>query len=80
MIDGLGPGFTLLAGDAACRGEFAAAAAKLGIPQTDADLPQAWQGAYGTDRILLRPDRFVAWAGESVGTPGEILAHSVGGV
>jgi hypothetical protein len=78
VLDVVGPDMTLLTADPACRAAFSDAASAVGLPLVIADLPPRWQDAYGTDRILLRPDRFVAWAGEPGFEPGEILARAVG--
>ena len=78
VLDHLGSGLTLLSDDATCRTGFQDAADGLGIPLVTAALPPDWRGAYGTDRILLRPDRFVAWAGDAGGSPRDILAQCLG--
>lgn len=78
VLDAMGADLTLLATDSACRTAFADAASAVGVPLTIADQPEVARQAYGTDRILLRPDRFVAWAGEPGFEAGEILTLAVG--
>ncbi|MEM6634482.1 MAG: FAD-dependent monooxygenase [Pseudomonadota bacterium] len=77
--DLLGPDLTLLAADTACLAAFSDAAGSLGVPLTTVVLPADWKTAYGTDRILLRPDRFVAWDGAEDLPPADIIAASLGG-
>ena len=75
----LGGDFTLLSDDPACIDEFARAAEALGLPLSSATLRPEARDVYGTGRILLRPDRFVAWAGEPGEAPDDILARAMGG-
>ncbi len=71
----LGPGFTLLtSGD---DGGFVEAAREMGLPLTVQTIPTDTAEALGAPRILVRPDAFVAWAGEG-GSPGDILARATG--
>jgi len=59
---------------------FAAAASDGGAPlrivrDDGPDLPSA----YGARLVLVRPDQFVAWAGEEAGAAaGTILARAIG--
>ncbi len=84
MPDGRGlprslePRFTLLAfgADLALVQGFRAAAERLGAPFAVAEGPR--EGCpYGAPAVLLRPDQFVAWAGEA-GDPGAILRRAAG--
>ncbi|MEL7343277.1 MAG: hypothetical protein AAFN59_00270 [Pseudomonadota bacterium] len=71
----LGPNFTLLcAGD---DGGFGAVGADLGIPLSVLSLPDAAMRALGARNVLVRPDAFVAWAGEG-GDAKKILLRAVG--
>ena len=76
----LGSGFTLLAlgADPAQVSGFEAAAEKHGVPLTVIrdDGGQA-RADYAASLVLVRPDQFVAWAGES-GAPGTILRRAAG--
>lgn len=62
----LGTGFTLLAlgGDAQGAQAFRDAAAALGLPLTVVQAPAEGEAArYAARWVLVRPDQFVAWAG-----------------
>jgi 2-polyprenyl-6-methoxyphenol hydroxylase-like FAD-dependent oxidoreductase len=82
VYEELGEGFTLLSfGPSESQvSEFAAAASRLGAPlrivrDEGPDLP----AAYGARFVLVRPDQFVAWAGEEISAGAEaILARAVG--
>lgn len=64
VFDALGPWFTLLvAGDAIGDG-FEAAARHLGAPLEVLRIADASAEAYGSPAVLVRPDQFVAWAGD----------------
>lgn len=79
MFDLLGPGFTLLnfGGDAS---GFVAAAAAAGVPLSVVDeAPGEASAAYGARMILVRPDLFVAWAGDAAKDAGATLARAIGG-
>ena len=75
----LGKGFTFLADESVPADSFRAAARTLGVPLNVAAMAPAWREAYGTSAVLLRPDRFVAWAGEAGQAPEAILSRAVGG-
>ena len=71
----LGAGFTLLtaAGDEG----FVRAASSAGIPLDVVEVSEDAARAWKAGRILVRPDHFVAWAGE-VCDPDKILAKATG--
>ena len=74
LYDELGAGFTLLvlsaaAGPQADLLERAARAHRM--PLTRLDLPL--RHLYGNDLVIVRPDQYVAWAGDSVGDPGRLV-------
>lgn len=76
----LGPGFSLLTTDpegAAARALRAEAGA-LGVPLAVLTIGEAARAAYAADHILVRPDQFVAWAGNGEAAPG-LLRHACGG-
>jgi 2-polyprenyl-6-methoxyphenol hydroxylase-like FAD-dependent oxidoreductase len=69
VYEELGPDFTLIALDAAGRDERALAdvAASLGVPlKLVRDRYDGERTAYGARLILVRPDQYVAWAGDQV--------------
>jgi hypothetical protein len=82
VYEELGEGFTLFAFGASESqvSDFAAAASRLGAPlrivrDDGADLP----AAYGAKLVLVRPDQFIAWAGEEASPDAEtILARAIG--
>ncbi len=74
----LGHGFTLLTFDAdqALVERFTSEAERLGVPLAIVTGPR--EGCpYGASAVLVRPDQFVAWAGEA-GDPATILRRAVG--
>ena len=75
----LGAGFTLLAFGAAPDG-FVEAATRLGVPlAVVADRRDGGREACGAGLVLVRPDHFVAWAGEAeAADPAAILSRAVG--
>ncbi len=82
-FDHLRDGFTLLMAQDRASGElarsFRAAARRLGVPLSMQDvLTQSAVDQYGAPLILVRPDHFVAWAGESC-EPLDVLRTAVGG-
>jgi len=78
IYQSLGQGFTLVCADDDLGTAFAYAADARGVPLTVVKMRDSLAGAYGTDTCLLRPDRFVAWAGEPGLDPDDILARAVG--
>jgi 4-hydroxyisophthalate hydroxylase len=82
VYDALGQGFTLLALDAAAGDveAFAAAASSLGLPlATVRDSAAAGRERYEARLVLVRPDQFVAWAGERADDPAALLRKAAGG-
>ncbi|WP_332712768.1 FAD-dependent monooxygenase [Pelagibacterium mangrovi] len=83
VYEALGPGYTLLSfgTDDRSTASFAAAARALGVPLTIvSDDENEGRDDYGSPCILVRPDQFVCWTGNSP-TPDEaagILARSRG--
>lgn len=82
VYDELGEGFTLLALDADAKDidAFQLAADKLRVPlKIILDRQTSDTEKYEAKWILIRPDQFVAWAGdEVVNDPLEIIAKAVG--
>lgn len=77
----LGSGFTLLARDtgSGTAAAFRAAAQAMGVPLTVAALPPGADAAYGAAHVLVRPDTYVAWAGDTA-EAAAILGRAIGGV
>jgi hypothetical protein len=74
VFEELGPGFTLLALDAEAEAvrAFEAAAEALSVPLTVVrDTPADGREAYGCRLALIRPDQYVAWAGDDLGRAGD---------
>ena len=80
IYDALGPGFTLLAfgGDQEAPGAFEAAAKALRVPLkvVTADKAAGCE-KYEAGLVLVRPDQFVAWAGDSGMVTGERQAEAI---
>jgi 2-polyprenyl-6-methoxyphenol hydroxylase-like FAD-dependent oxidoreductase len=75
VFDALGPGFTLLALDAddAAVTAFCSAASVADVPLTVVrDTFAGGREAYGCRLVLVRPDQFVAWTGNT--TPADVDA------
>lgn len=82
VYESLGPGFTLLVlgGEQNASRAFEAGARATGVPlDVVADTAAGGREAYGCRLILVRPDQFVAWAGDSVPSDaGAIIARAAG--
>lgn len=82
VYDHLGTGFALVATDAGAVvvHDFRTAAATRGIPLTIIhDRGGAASDRYGANFVLVRPDQFVAWAGNEASVDaGSILEQSIG--
>jgi 2-polyprenyl-6-methoxyphenol hydroxylase-like FAD-dependent oxidoreductase len=80
-FEALGPGFTLLTfAPEMAAAPFEAAARALGVPLSvvpcSADETRA---RYGAAHVLVRPDQFVAWAGETLEpSPDAVLRRATG--
>jgi hypothetical protein len=83
VFEQLGPGYTLiaLADHPRPAAAFQAAARTLRIPlRVLADTFAGPRTAYGSRFILVRPDQYVAWAGDDLPTdPAIVLRKVVGG-
>lgn len=74
VYDAVGDGFTLLDFTPDGRGAaFEAAAQASGLPFVRVADPGGPAERYGAEMVLVRPDHYVAWAGDS-GDPAEVLA------
>lgn len=79
VFDALGPDFTLLTADPDGAAAFQKAAARLGVPlKVEAGLGADAVAAYEARSILVRPDRFVAWAGDDADQAYAILSRAAG--
>ncbi len=81
VYESLGAGFTLLAFDAADRDvqDFERSAAAARIPLTVVrDTRRDGRERYAARLVLVRPDQFVAWVGESADAASAILATTAG--
>jgi len=74
----MGADFTLFADDPELVAEFREAAARLGVPLTTVEQAPAWRDAYETGAMLVRPDRFVAWAKEPGMSALDVLSRAIG--
>jgi 2-polyprenyl-6-methoxyphenol hydroxylase-like FAD-dependent oxidoreductase len=81
VYDVLGDGFTLVrVGPTADVSALVAVAGGLGIPLHVLDLSHlpALRALYGADLVLVRPDQHVAWRGDEVADPVDLLRRVVG--
>ncbi|WP_249522343.1 FAD-dependent monooxygenase [Modestobacter marinus] len=82
VFDALGPDFTLLALDAGddAVAAFSEAAAEAGVPLTVVqDTFDGGREAYGSRLVLVRPDQFVVWTGDTVPADvGRVLSRVTG--
>ncbi|GAC1320877.1 MAG: FAD-dependent oxidoreductase [Chloroflexota bacterium] len=82
VFEELGPGFTLVALDAddADVARFADTAAGLGVPLTVVrDTFDGDRTAYASQWIVVRPDQYVAWAGDAAPVdPAAVLTRATG--
>ncbi len=80
LWEALGSGYALLdfTGSAEGAAAFKAAADHLGVPLSVLSAPsEDLRAAYGCDRVLVRPDLFIAWTGQGEDA-GAVLAKAVG--
>ena len=82
LWDMLGPGFTLmnLRGNADLGNRFERAARSRNMPLTILDLTEfSLADTYNAEAILVRPDNFIAWAGNDDGLEADsIIDHVIG--
>ena len=82
VYEEIGAGFALLAfdADAAAVASFEVAAADLGVPfKLIRDTCAGGREAYKAKLVLVRPDQYVVWAGDTPALPPrEILARAAG--
>lgn len=78
--EALGTGYTILAADAGTRDSFRDAAEAMDVPLSAPEPDRAWFDHWKAEAILVRPDGFVAWAGEKAdgNAAGKILATASG--
>jgi hypothetical protein len=82
VFEGLGRGFTLIALDAPAGSAEAIrnAAASLKVPlQVVEDSYAGGREAYGARLILVRPDQFIAWTGDTAPEDAPALLRKVAG-
>ncbi|MBB3086571.1 FAD-dependent monooxygenase [Geodermatophilus sabuli] len=72
-----GGGFVLLRSGTAGE-ELVAAAARASVPLRVVDVDDAVRAAYGADLVLVRPDQYVAWAGDRCDDADALLATVTG--
>ncbi|MGO4690342.1 FAD-dependent monooxygenase [Glaciibacter sp. 2TAF33] len=65
LFEALGQDLSLLTADAEAGAYFAAAAAGLGVPLTVVPMDAAAMRAFGAADVLVRPDQYIAWAGNN---------------
>jgi hypothetical protein len=82
VFEELGPGFTLLAFDAAAEdvAQIEVAARDRKVPlKVVKDSQAGGREAYGCKLILVRPDQFIAWCGDEVpAAPEQLIAKAAG--
>jgi hypothetical protein len=81
VFEALGEGFTLFGFgvEEELEESFGAAAEELGVPlKIVEDTREDGREKYGAALVLVRPDQFVAWAGDSTADAKAILARAIG--
>ncbi len=81
IYDALGTEFTLIVlGPGAVAGPLLDSADRLRVPLSVLDLGDSpeLRDRYGADLLLVRPDQHIAWRGDSIESPDELLAQVVG--
>ncbi|WP_292291287.1 FAD-dependent monooxygenase [Marivita sp.] len=80
VADTLGPDFTLLCADPGDATAFAEAADVLGLPLATPDCNADWFAPWDRRIVLVRPDGFVAWSGDTIApeTAQTILSAAIG--
>jgi 4-hydroxyisophthalate hydroxylase len=58
--------------------ELVAAAERASVPLRVVDVGTDVRDAYGADLVLVRPDQYVAWAGDGVEDADGVLATVTG--
>lgn len=74
----LGAGFSVLVAPGVEASDWVVAASTLAVPLTVIELDEESAERYGSAVVLVRPDQFVAWAGESAESLGALRA-AIGG-
>ena len=79
VFEALGGGFTLLRFGDGNAVAFQSAAESIGLPLTVvADTLDGGRERYGASLVLVRPDQFVAWAGNATPDATAVLQRAVG--
>lgn len=82
LFDELNCGFTLLAAVGCDVTGFEDAAASVGMPLSIVRVTDTTATRYGADAVLVRPDQFIAWAGDPANelpeSPKTIVRSSIG--
>lgn len=78
LFTALGPGFTLAHADGARTDRIAEAAARARIPFTVVALDDDTVTRFESPLVLVRPDHFVAWTGDSDREAENVLAMAIG--
>jgi 2-polyprenyl-6-methoxyphenol hydroxylase-like FAD-dependent oxidoreductase len=79
VFEALGPGFTLLDLEGGGATPFVEAAARLGVPLSVVEGGAEARANYGAPQVLVRPDQFVAWAGDGrAEDAAAILGRAIG--
>jgi hypothetical protein len=73
-----GGGFVLLRTEGT-GAELVAAAERAAVPLEVVDVGPDVHAAYGAHLVLVRPDQYVAWAGDQVEDADGIVAAATGG-
>lgn len=80
LFPALGTGFALLLGPGAEGADIVAAARRSDVPLAVVEIDEESATRYGADRILVRPDHFVAWSSGTLhSNAGDVLATATGG-
>jgi 2-polyprenyl-6-methoxyphenol hydroxylase-like FAD-dependent oxidoreductase len=80
LFDALGAGFSLLTADPKSAESFVQQAQKRGIPLRVVILDEEAIRSFASPQVLVRPDQFVAWAGDATTVSTDAVLDAITGI